>query len=179
MKARIREVELEDATATDIATVLGQIITQRTPQLEQRSPGVVEEHEAEAVEVIDEPEAAPAFGVTRADRVVPDEDMDRSERITANLMGALEDVAGEEIPSNGIVYPEAPHWAEIPVEVRWWGHGMRTLHIRNPEDAERAMCNRDKKTIGANPRSNDVPAAESIAHVCGSCWRRQVEAQRP
>lgn len=170
MKARIREVELDDATSTEIANVLAQIMSTRTPQLE---PPTDERLEQMADEAIEAEVVEPVFGV------VPAEEIARAEQITTRLHDALEDTLGEEIPRTSIVYPTPPPWSEIPIERRWWGHGMRTLHLIHPDDATRSMCNRSKKQIGGNRRENDRPPAESIANVCGTCWRRQVDAERP
>lgn len=170
MKARIREVELDDATATDIATVLGQIISQRTPQLEQ--PRAVDEHEAEAVEVIDEPEPAPAFGVTRADRVAP-RDVSREERLREHLTAAAYDAAGEEPETPA--YPPVPKWQDMLEHGRWGGN-KNTLHLKHPDKPGTVRCG--EKSLMPEDAMLDYPQAASLGKVCGTCWRRSVEAGR-
>lgn len=167
MKARIREVELSDATARDIAAVIAATIAARTPQLQEPTDEDLRRYADEAIaadpiEII-EPATPPAFGVTRADEAM------------TQLATAAFAEAGIDLDTDG--EPELD-WRSIPVEFRWWNNSMRTCHIRQRPGVDLAMCKLSAQKIGTKRTAFDQPPAESIADVCGNCRRRLQEAGR-
>lgn len=151
---KVRFVEIEGASF-EVPDALRALITPK-----ELAPTVIE---AGAVDVVPEIEAeqVPAFGVTRAD--------DPRRR----LEELAYDIAGEPAQAT---YPDAPKWQDVRPEQRRWAENRNTLHLRHADDPLAVMCG--SKKLAPEDTVLECPQAVSLAHVCGTCWRRNVEAKR-